>query len=164
MLLFQRRVLVIVAIMSFASGLQTNSKTLFASNKLLAFTSSYRYRRLPRSSQRPHDTPRIALRRRYLATTAIESSNQTQQVGHPVLRLDIPTAQDMEDFGALLSALVLNEEKPQGSVIFLDGDLGAGKTALARGFVRASTGQQRVTSPTYLLSNTYQVPNKDNLE
>jgi tRNA A37 threonylcarbamoyladenosine biosynthesis protein TsaE len=42
-------------------------------------------------------------------------------------------------------------------VIFLDGDLGAGKTCLARGFVRALTGDDtlRVTSPTYLLSNTY---------
>jgi tRNA A37 threonylcarbamoyladenosine biosynthesis protein TsaE len=39
----------------------------------------------------------------------------------------------------------------------MDGDLGAGKTCLSRGFIRARTGisDERVTSPTYLLSNTY---------
>lgn len=43
------------------------------------------------------------------------------------------------------------------SVICLDGDLGAGKTAFSRGFIRAATGDwfMPVTSPTYLLSNTY---------
>jgi tRNA A37 threonylcarbamoyladenosine biosynthesis protein TsaE len=76
------------------------------------------------------------------------------------IRLEIPTAEDMEDFGAVLSTLLMPEGTwPYGSVIFLDGDLGAGKTALARGFVRASIGDPlvRVTSPTYLLSNAYTV-------
>ena len=46
-----------------------------------------------------------------------------------------------------------------GDVILLDGDLGAGKTCFSRGFVRAKTGlpDERVTSPTYLLSNAYSV-------
>ncbi|CAI5734019.1 unnamed protein product [Peronospora destructor] len=44
-----------------------------------------------------------------------------------------------------------------GDVLFLRGDLGCGKTCLARGFVRAHTQQKElaVTSPTYLLVNTY---------
>ncbi|EGZ29670.1 hypothetical protein PHYSODRAFT_294711 [Phytophthora sojae] len=44
-----------------------------------------------------------------------------------------------------------------GDVLFLRGDLGCGKTCLARGFVRAYTQQLElaVTSPTYLLVNTY---------
>jgi len=43
----------------------------------------------------------------------------------------------------------------------LGGDLGAGKTCFARGFVRARSGyfDMRVTSPTYLLSNTYPADN-----
>lgn len=68
------------------------------------------------------------------------------------LRLNIPTPEDMEDVGGLLS---VNSNK--GDVILLDGDLGAGKTCFSRGFIRARTGRvdERVTSPTYLLSNTY---------
>lgn len=70
------------------------------------------------------------------------------------LDLCIPTPEDMEDIGGLLS---VNSQK--GDVILLDGDLGAGKTCFSRGFVRGRTGleNERVTSPTYLLSNTYSV-------
>ena len=68
------------------------------------------------------------------------------------LELEISTIEDMEDVGAVLS---MGTEG--GDVLLLDGDLGAGKTCFARGFVRARTGVMdlRVTSPTYLLSNTY---------
>jgi tRNA threonylcarbamoyladenosine biosynthesis protein TsaE len=68
--------------------------------------------------------------------------------------LRIPTSEDMEDIGGLLSA-----NTGGGDVVLLDGDLGAGKTCLSRGFVRVRTGRpnERVTSPTYLLSNTYDV-------
>lgn len=88
--------------------------------------------------------------------------------------LQVPTAEDMEDLGGLLATLLLQRQRrrpppqqessnaarscpPPPALILLDGDLGAGKTCLARGFVRACTGNPhlRVTSPTYLLSNTY---------
>jgi tRNA threonylcarbamoyladenosine biosynthesis protein TsaE len=44
-----------------------------------------------------------------------------------------------------------------GDVLCLRGDLGAGKTGLARGYVRAARSDPHldVTSPTYLLDNTY---------
>ncbi|KAH7488744.1 hypothetical protein PRIC1_007131 [Phytophthora ramorum] len=47
--------------------------------------------------------------------------------------------------------------RQRGDVVFLRGDLGCGKTCLARGFVRAHTKLEElaVTSPTYLLVNTY---------
>ena len=62
----------------------------------------------------------------------------------------------MQDLGAILSI-----NTGPGDVILLGGDLGAGKTCFSRGFVRARTGdlEQRVTSPTYLLSNTYDAGN-----
>ncbi len=68
------------------------------------------------------------------------------------LELEISTIEDMEDVGAVLSVGAMG-----GDILTLDGDLGAGKTCFSRGFVRASTGVSdlRVTSPTYLLSNTY---------
>jgi tRNA A37 threonylcarbamoyladenosine biosynthesis protein TsaE len=78
-----------------------------------------------------------------------------------VVELRIPTAEDMEDFGGLLFTTLLDgssrRNRNSGVMICLDGDLGAGKTALSRGFVRAATGDSnmRVTSPTYLLANTY---------
>lgn len=68
------------------------------------------------------------------------------------MRLAVPTPEDMEDVGAVLS---IGTEG--GDTILLGGDLGAGKTCLSRGFVRTRTGDSdmRVTSPTYLLSNSY---------
>lgn len=44
-----------------------------------------------------------------------------------------------------------------GDVILLEGELGVGKTCWARGFIRAilANDDARITSPTYLLSNTY---------
>lgn len=74
-----------------------------------------------------------------------QSSNQS-------IELEISTIEDMEDVGAVLS---MGTEA--GDVFLLDGDLGAGKTCFSRGFVRERTGAVdiRVTSPTYLLSNTY---------
>jgi tRNA threonylcarbamoyladenosine biosynthesis protein TsaE len=76
-----------------------------------------------------------------------------------MLNLRIPTAEDMEDIGGILSVNTV-----AGDVILLDGDLGAGKTCFSRGFIRGRTGRRggdttdsyiRVTSPTYLLSNSY---------
>lgn len=47
-----------------------------------------------------------------------------------------------------------------GDVIFLQGDYGAGKTCLARGFVRQwlSDPYEQVTSPSYLIDNVYPDP------
>jgi hypothetical protein len=74
------------------------------------------------------------------------------------LELEIATIEDMEDVGAVLSVGTKG-----GDVLVLDGDLGAGKTCFSRGFVRARTGftDMRVTSPTYLLSNTYPTSDDD---
>ena len=70
------------------------------------------------------------------------------------LSLYIESPEDMLDLGAILSQIA----NQRGDVLLLDGDLGAGKTCLARGFVQTLVGErQQVTSPTYLLCNSYPI-------
>eukprot|EP00978_Attheya_sp_CCMP212_P031273 scaffold117600_cov50-Attheya_sp.AAC.4 len=106
---------------------------------------------------------RVPRGRASLVDASAKIHKQNTLVGHGALEthhrlyyslcLDIPTPEDMEDLGAVLSM-----GTGPGDSILLKGDLGAGKTCLARGFVRARTGMAdiSVTSPTYLLSNTYE--------
>lgn len=48
---------------------------------------------------------------------------------------------------------------PPGSVVFLHGDLGAGKTTLAKGIISGLGCPDTVTSPTYTLVERYSVAN-----
>ncbi|MCF2670938.1 MAG: tRNA (adenosine(37)-N6)-threonylcarbamoyltransferase complex ATPase subunit type 1 TsaE [Butyricicoccus sp.] len=45
-----------------------------------------------------------------------------------------------------------------GDVVTLDGELGAGKTAFARGVLRGLGYEGRVTSPTFAIANEYDAP------
>ena len=59
---------------------------------------------------------------------------------------------DLEDFGFILAGML-----SAGDVVLMRGNLGAGKTTLSRGIIRGKVGDMnlRVTSPSYLLDNTY---------
>ena len=57
-----------------------------------------------------------------------------------------------EQFGASLYKVL-----PAKCVIFLQGDLGAGKTTLVRGFLRAAGFNGTVKSPTYNLVEEYAI-------
>ena len=52
----------------------------------------------------------------------------------------------------------LAERLPPGAILWLEGDLGAGKTTLARAIVAARGGDQGATSPTFTLAHRYFTP------
>jgi tRNA threonylcarbamoyl adenosine modification protein YjeE len=62
------------------------------------------------------------------------------------------TEKELEKIGKSIAS-----EAGVGDVVLLRGDLGTGKTTLARGIVRQKVGDEtlRVTSPSYLLDNVY---------
>ncbi len=66
--------------------------------------------------------------------------------------VDLPDEAATAAFAARISALAA-----VGDIIALKGDLGAGKTTFARGFIRARGGTEEVPSPTFTLVQVYEL-------
>ena len=66
--------------------------------------------------------------------------------------LFLPDEAAQQAFGAALAAAC-----PRRALIFLRGDLGAGKTTLVRGFLRGRGHEGAVRSPTYTLIEPYEL-------
>lgn len=71
----------------------------------------------------------------------------------PPPTLDLPNAAATAALGAALAETMA---AARGGVIYLSGDLGVGKTTLARGFLRALGVRGTVRSPTYTLLEPYE--------
>jgi len=67
-------------------------------------------------------------------------------------RVFVPDAEEMLSFGKRLA-----KQAKAGDIIFLQGPLGAGKTTLVRGFLRALGVSGRVKSPTFNLVEAYEL-------
>lgn len=72
--------------------------------------------------------------------------------------LDLPTAAETEALGRRLAGLA----RP-GDVILLEGPIGAGKSCLARAFIRARLGREDedVPSPTFTLVQVYEAEGEE---
>ena len=68
----------------------------------------------------------------------------------------LPGVEDTERLGAELAATL-----PDGVVVFLQGELGAGKTCLVRGLLRALGHHGAVKSPTYTLLEEYTLAGRE---
>ena len=65
--------------------------------------------------------------------------------------------EESEAFGEALARAL-----PIGSVVAMYGDLGAGKTVIARGFARGLGITEAVSSPTYTIVQEYDIPGSSN--
>ncbi|NKB39169.1 MAG: tRNA (adenosine(37)-N6)-threonylcarbamoyltransferase complex ATPase subunit type 1 TsaE [Gammaproteobacteria bacterium] len=72
------------------------------------------------------------------------------------MKIELTSPEAMESFGLALGQLC-----PMTFSIYLQGDLGAGKTTLARGILRACGFQGKVKSPTYTLVESYSIQDKE---
>lgn len=66
------------------------------------------------------------------------------------MQINIATDEDMQQLGWQIASVL-----EKGDVLYLNGELGAGKTTLARGIARGLGFKGRVSSPTFTLMNVY---------
>ncbi|MCP1726207.1 tRNA threonylcarbamoyladenosine biosynthesis protein TsaE [Natronospira proteinivora] len=70
---------------------------------------------------------------------------------------NLPDESASQYFGAALARAMMDSDPRAGAVIWLQGDLGAGKTFLVRALLRALGETGPVRSPTYTLMEPYEL-------
>ena len=67
-------------------------------------------------------------------------------------------AQETHSFATKVLTDLMNQPRSGALVFALSGDLGAGKTTFVQGLARTLGITEQITSPTFILANTYQIP------
>lgn len=117
---------------------------------MLSFANAFAVRRCTRVTRTPRTRWRCTQR------PSVPSSHEKSfPVTRPIRKLALDTLEDTHLLGELLAS-----NARAGDIICLSGCMGAGKTAFARSYIRHARNDPDldVTSPTYLLDNTYPPP------
>lgn len=72
----------------------------------------------------------------------------------------IPDEISMLRFGKKLAEILIKQPASKAITLYLNGDLGAGKTTLTRGMLQGIGHQGKVKSPTYTLVEEYHIASK----
>ncbi len=73
------------------------------------------------------------------------------------VQISLSNEADTEAFGAKLAQCILAQYTGDGTAIHISGQLGAGKTTLCRGILRAMGHKGAVKSPTFTLVEPYEI-------
>ncbi|CAM9532477.1 unnamed protein product [Chrysoparadoxa australica] len=165
--------LVVVVVLSSCSGLPMSSLSMLRSSSRVAPLMSRLWLGAGAGSLKPSPS-RLGLSSTVTRCLRMCSPSLTMGEGShgdfPQPVVPAAAAGDMEEHcvevevasPAAMEALgaVLGEGCGEGDVILLHGDLGSGKTCFSRGFIRACIEDPTaaVTSPSYLLDNTFDTP------
>jgi tRNA threonylcarbamoyladenosine biosynthesis protein TsaE len=89
----------------------------------------------------------------------LSKRSNSKPMPHDSINLDLPDSLITEALGAALARAM--PALSAGAVVYLQGDLGAGKTSCARSLLHALGVTAHVRSPTYTLVDNYSVANLD---
>jgi len=72
---------------------------------------------------------------------------------------NLNSLEDTQDLAQNLAKKILTEELPR--IVLLQGNLGSGKTTFSKYFAQALKVQNTLTSPTFVIMKSYDIPNYD---
>jgi len=120
----------------------------------LAVASAVALGGVPSVAASLHGSFRRQVARRFCRSTRLSVGTEWASGATPLSwEVTCATDEDIESLGRCVAEFLGTAD-----VILLKGDLGAGKTTFSRGLIRAKFDDEsmRVTSPSYLLDNTYE--------